>query len=502
MHDHQLKYSQRERLSPEGKAFLSGDVLKNFIGGLWRESTAARIVDVVDPSCGETLARLPLSTEQDVDAAIIAATQAFPAWSGLPSNERSSILLRLAKELKSRLPQFAELEALDVGKAIVNAESFDIPFGIDCLHYYADLNASATHHAKLDIPNMKARVRRVPYGVCAFILPWNFPFDLLMWGIVPALAAGNTVVVKPSEVTPLTTLYLCEAALHAGLPPGVLNVVLGDGTGTGAALATHKGVRRMSFTGSTSAGKAIAHACAENLIPCKLELGGKGAAVVSNDVDIVEVTRALTSALTLNSGQVCCTATRWLIHENIFDDFVSAAKEHLTNVRIGPSLSRDTEMGPLASGQHLKRVSDYMTRGVHEGATQLLVGGDSSRSPHDGGFYFSPSLLTGDPDNVCWKEEIFGPVAYVVKFGSDEEAISLVNESKYGLANSVWSKDNEWANAMAEQLVAGNSWINAHNVFAYGLPYGGINQSGMGGGVNGAETYYDYLRNQTIAQPY
>jgi aldehyde dehydrogenase (NAD+) len=501
MHNHASIKSQKDLLSPESKAFLAPDLLKNFIGGSWRESKSSRIVDVVDPSCGDTLSRLPLGNEQDVDAAVYAATQAFLAWAGLPAQERSAILLRLAKELKSRLPQLAELEALDVGKAIVNAEDFDIPFGIDCLQYYTDLSLTATRDTQLALANLRARVHRVPYGVCGFILPWNFPFDLLTWGIVPALAAGNTVVVKPSETTPLSTLYLCEAAMRSGVPPGVLNVVLGDGAGVGNALAKHKGIRRMAFTGSTTVGKTIAHACAENLIPCKLELGGKGAAVVAKDMDIEQVTKDLSGALTLNSGQVCCTATRWLVHEDIFDDFVSAARDRLGNVRMGPSLSRDTEMGPLASRQHLKRVSDYLTRGIHEGAEQLVAREESSPGDTDG-FYFSPALLTGTSDNVCWREEVFGPLAYVLKYRTDEEAVSLVNESRYGLANSVWSSDIEWANTIAERLVAGNSWINAHNVFAYGLPYGGVNLSGMGGGVNGADTYYDYLRSQTIAQPH
>jgi len=500
MHNRPSVKSQRDMLSPESRVFLTQGLLKNFIGGEWKDSASSRLIDVVDPSYGEPLARLALGTEQDVDAAVRAAVQAFPAWAGLPAQERSAILLRLAKELKSRLPQLAELEALDVGKAIVNAEGFDIPFGIDCLRYYADLSLAAARDAQLALPNLRARVHRTPYGVCGFVLPWNFPFDLLMWGIVPALAAGNTVVVKPSEITPLSTLYLCEAAMRCGVPPGVLNVVLGDGAGVGNALAKHKGIRRMAFTGSTTVGKAIAHACAENLIPCKLELGGKGAAVVAKDIDIEQVTKDLSGALTLNSGQVCCTATRWLVHEDIFDDFVSAARERLGKIRMGPSLSRETEMGPLASQPHLKRVSDYLTRGVHEGAEQLVAREGSSLSEADG-FYFPPALLTGSPDNVCWREEVFGPLAYVVKYRTDEEAVSLVNESRYGLANSVWSPDIEWANAMAERLVAGNSWINAHNIFAYGLPYGGVNQSGMGGGVNGPETYYDYLRSQTIAQP-
>lgn len=488
-------------LSPGTNALLSRGILRNFICGEWKNVPGAALIDVVDPSCGEALVQLPLSSAADVDAAVDAASHAFPAWAQLSQQERSAALIRLADELEGHKDELAEIEALDVGKALVNAEAFDIPFGIECLRYYATLALSVERDVPLSLPGLHARVRRAPYGVCGYILPWNFPFDLLMWGIVPALAAGNTVVVKPSEITPLSTLYLCEASIRAGIPPGVINVVLGDGPGVGAALSNHSGVRRMAFTGSTSVGRTIAQACANNLIPCKLELGGKGAAVVTSDIDVSRVSEKLAGAITLNTGQVCCTATRWIVHEDIFDDFVAATVSHLTKIRIGTSLSRHTEMGPLASRNHHARVANYIARSMQEGATQLLSDSNRSNTEMSGGFYCQPTLLTGSLDNVCWKEEVFGPVAFVARFRTDTEAISLVNSSRYGLANSVWCRDEARANAIAEKMIAGNSWINAHNVFAYGLPYGGVNLSGIGGGVNGPDAYSDYLRNQTIAEP-
>jgi len=302
-------------------------------------------------------------------------------------------------------------------------------------------------------------------------------------------------------VTPLSTLYVCSLAEKAGIPAGVINVVLGDGRGVGAALAGHKGIRRMSFTGSTPVGREIAEACGRNLIPCKLELGGKGAALVFEDVDIKDTAQKLVAALTLNTGQVCCTATRWIVQESIYDRFVEYASTALQGVKVGPSLNRDTQMGPLTSKAHLETVLGYLEKGKQQGAAVVAEGELLNEEKTSRGYFVKPVLLTGSESNVCCAEEIFGPVAFLMKFKHESEAVDIANRSDYGLANSVWSTDLTRANKVAERLVAGNNWINAHNVFAYGLPYGGVNMSGMGGGVNSPETFYDYLRSETIARP-
>jgi aldehyde dehydrogenase (NAD+) len=315
------------------------------------------------------------------------------------------------------------------------------------------------------------------------------------------LAAGNTVVVKPAELTPLSTLYACHLAEQVGIPAGVINVVPGLGETAGAALAGHTGIRRMSFTGSPEVGREVASQAARNLVPCKLELGGKGAAVVFNDVDVSGTARRLANAITGNSGQVCCTATRWMVHEDVLDQLVAEAKEVLGEVTIGAGLDPATTMGPLVSEGQRRRVLGYIDKGLASGATALLQGGELRPKGHEDGYFVSPALLTGDAANVCAREEIFGPVAYVVPFRDEDEVVQTVNSSRYGLANSVWSADLKRAERVAERLVAGNSWINAHNVFAYGLPYGGVNLSGYGGGVNSPETLMDYLRPQTIARP-
>jgi aldehyde dehydrogenase (NAD+) len=403
--------------------------------------------------------------------------------------------------LEKHSADLALLESLDVGKAITAAEGFDVPFGIECLRYFADLSTREHYDIPLAIKNIEARTHRAPYGVCAFVFPWNFPFTLLMWGIAPALAAGNTVVVKPSEVTPLSSIFAAKLAAEAGIPDGVINLVIGDGSSAGAALSSHPKIKRMSFTGSPEVGKKIGEICGRNLVPCKLELGGKGAAVVFDDVDVDDTAKKLAGAITLNTGQVCCTATRWLVHEKIYDELMHKAAGALKETKIGTGPNRETQMGPLVSETQRQRVLRHLENGAKQGAEVVLAGGAAKPRGNENGFYVLPSLLAGSPENVCCREEIFGPSAFLLKFSDESAAVGLVNQLAYGLANSVWSSDLKRASRVAEKMIAGNSWINAHNVFAYGLPYGGVNLSGFGGGVNSPETFHDYLRPQTIARP-
>ena len=487
------------QLSSDVKDFLGQKTMGHFIGGKWITPASNTRLDVFNPSDGSVLCQICNGTPDDVNAAVHSAGEAFPAWANLPVRERAVALHRFADLLEKHLTQLAQLEALDVGKAVTAARGFDVPFGIEGLRYFADLSIHFVSDTPLAIKNMEARVHRSPLGPCGFIFPWNFPFTLLMWGIAPALAAGNTVTVKPSEITPLTTLYVCRLLEQSKvLPPGVVNVVLGDGAGAGAALSDNPDLKHISFTGSPAAGRKVGEAAGRNLTPCKLELGGKGAAVVFDDVDISTAANSLAGAITLNTGQVCCTATRWLVQDRIFDRFVSDAKAALGATRIGPGIEESTEMGPLASRQHKERVVGYLQRGRDQGATMLL--GPKSAGT-DKGYFLTPSLMTGSNNNVCFREEIFGPTAFVIPFKDESEAIAKVNSIQYGLANSVWSTDLRRANRVAEKMIAGNSWINAHNVFAYGLPYGGVNLSGLGGGVNSPETLGNYLRAQTIARP-
>jgi aldehyde dehydrogenase (NAD+) len=476
--------------------------MKLFIGGQWVEAVRKGKFETRDPGTGKVLAEVAAAEQGDVNRAVEAAQQAFKksGWPALPANDRAVVLHRLADLIDKHQDVLAQIESLDVGKPIAQAAG-DVSFAAQTLRYYADLSVHTRRREPIAVSGHEAYTLRVPYGVCAVIVPWNYPFLLLNWGISAALAAGNVVVVKPAEDTPLSTIYFCHLAQQAGVPDGVINVIPGYGEPAGAALAAHPGIRRMSFTGSPEVGRSVAAACGANLVPVKLELGGKGAAVLFDDIDIDQTAGALVSALTLNTGQVCCTATRWLVHESIWDQLVECVRTRLEDLHIGYGLSLRTEMGPVVSAKQKDRVLGYLRRGAAEGASALLPGGEAEIPQFEGGFYVKPALLTGPPENVCAQEEIFGPVAYLMRFRTEDQAVDLANRSFYGLANSVWSKNLERAHRVAEAMVAGNSWINAHNVFKLGIPYAGANLSGFGGGVLGPETLFDYLRPQSVVRP-
>jgi acyl-CoA reductase-like NAD-dependent aldehyde dehydrogenase len=487
-------------LHPRVSEFLSQKPIPAFLDGKGMVGSAG-VADVIDPATGAAIGQVSMAGMKDVNTAVEAAQQAFAKWSGLNMNERAALLHRLADKIVQESEVLAQLEAIDVGKPVVNARGFDVPFGADCIRYFADLSKQATYDVPLAIKGMDARIHRAPYGVCGFIFPWNFPFTLMCWGIGPALAAGNTVVVKASEVTPLSSLYLGQLAKEAGIPDGVINIYTGTGQESGQPLAEHLLVKRMSFTGSSTVGKLIGRICGERLVPCKLELGGKGAAIVLDDANVTAAAEGLAAAITLNTGQVCCTATRWFLHEKIFDQFVAHVRSILSKTKVGHGMVEETQMGPLVSQAQLERVRGYYEKGLAEGATAIVELKRPKVEGGEHGYFVTPHLLTGNDDNICYREEVFGPTAYLVKFSDENDAIKRVNQITYGLANSVWGGDLKRVNRVAEQIVAGNSWINAHNVFAYGLPYGGVNLSGVGGGVNSPETLYDYLRPQTIARP-
>lgn len=489
--------------SVEVRRFLSTQPLKMYVGGEWIAAAGGKAFDTVDPGSGKRLASIAAGDGSDIDRAVQAARKAFErsGWAALPANDRAVLLHRLADLIDNRAELLSEIESIDVGKPRAQASAFDIPHSAKTFRYYADLSVQTRRREPIAVAGNEARSVRLPYGVCGFIFPWNFPFLLVGWGVAPALAAGNTVVIKPAEDTPLSTLYFAQLVEEAGIPPGVINVVTGLGETAGAALAAHPGINRMSFTGSPEVGRLVGEACGRNLVPVKLELGGKGAAVLFDDIAVETVAEALVGAVTLNAGQVCCTATRWLVHEKIADRFIDKASSAMSQMKIGYGADAKTQIGPVVSEKQRQRVLGYLKKGQSEGAKTLLPGGVAEVSGFPDGFYVKPALLGGSPENVCAREEIFGPVAFVMTFRDEHEAVELVNRSPYGLANSVWSCDLERANRVAEQLVAGNSWINAHNVFAHGVPYGGVNLSGCGGGVLGPDTLEDYFRKQSVVRP-
>ena len=484
------------------RQFLDTSPIGLFVGGQWIAASGSRSFSTFDPGSGEKLAEISSANAEDVDAAVRAAKSSFykSSWSSISPTERAVYLHRLAGLVEEHRDELAEIESLDVGKPFSQARS-DVDNFSQTMRYYSDLAVQIQYREPLAVSDHEARTVRQPLGVCGFIFPWNFPLLLAGWGISPALAAGNTVVIKPAEETSLSTLYLMKLVHESGIPDGVVNVVTGPGESTGAALASHPDLAKLSFTGSPEVGRLVAESCGRNLVPVKLELGGKGAAVVFDDVEIDLTAAALSRAITLNTGQVCCTASRWVVHEKIYYHFVDAVLSQLKKIRIGYWDDPTTEMGPLVSAKQRSRVLGYLEKGREEGADVVLEGGVAEVPGKNGGFYVKPALLAGSADNIACQEEIFGPVPYLLKFRDEQEAVDLVNTTRYGLANSVWTNDLQRANRVAESMVAGNSWINAHNVFPLGVPYGGLNLSGMGGGVLGPKTLLDFLRHVSIVRP-
>lgn len=488
-------------LLPEVTKFLTSGPLKGVVGGKDVVSSGGQIMRTLNPGTGELLAEFHVLGADDVDRAVGAAATTFAKtpWATLPPNERGVLLHRLADAVEQHKPIIGQIESLDAGKILAQAEG-DVQNFADTLRYFTNMSLHVQHRTALAVSGHDAWTVRHPWGPCGFIFPWNFPFLLIGWGISPALAAGNTVVIKPAEDTPLSAIYLARLAREIGFPDGVINVVPGTGETAGAALSKNPGLRKMSFTGSPEVGRMVGEACGRNLTPVKLELGGKGAAVIFDDVDVADTAEKLVQAITFHAGQVCCDATRWLVHKSIYRDFVDECTARLKKVQVGYQLDQQSQMGPVVNAKQRERILSYLRKGKEEGAEMLLPGGAAEVSGR-AGFYVKPALLAGTLDNVVAREEIFGPVAFLAPFSGEDEAIAMANQTDYGLANSVWSSDLTRAYRVAESLHAGNSWINAHNIFAHGIPYGGVNKSGMGGGVLSIETLFDYWRSMSVVRP-
>lgn len=457
----------------------------HFIGGRFTDASAGARFDTAEPATGQRLAGIAQGSAQDVDAAVAAARAAQPGWLALGGHGRARHLYALARMVQRHARLLAVVEALDNGKPIRETRDLDVP--LVARHFY--------HHAGWAQLQEREFADQVPLGVVGQIIPWNFPLLMLAWKIAPALALGNTVVLKPAELTPLSALLFAELAAEAGLPPGVLNVVTGDGA-TGAALVAHEGVDKIAFTGSTDVGRLISEATAGSGKSLTLELGGKSPFIVFDDADIDAAVEGVVDAIWFNQGQVCCAGSRLLLQEGIAADFIERLKRRMQSLRVGSPLDKAIDMGSLIDPTQLERVRTLVATGVREGASCY----QSPGALPPGGSFFPPTLLTNvHPASTVATEEIFGPVLVTMTFRTPDEAVALANNTRYGLAASVWSETIGLALGVAPQLQAGVVWVNATNLFDAGVGFGGYRESGYGR-EGGREGCYEYLKPRAWAE--
>ena len=450
---------------------------KMIVDGESVAAVSANWETVINPASEEAIAEVPQADYADVNKAVQAAKSAFTTWSKTSPAERSTLLYKLADALEAKAEELGGVESLNVGKPIKLAANSDIPFAIDNIRYFAAqarvVEGIATQEV---VTGYTSTIRREPVGVVASIAPWNYPFMMAAWKIAPAVAAGNTVVIKPAPQTPLTTLILAQTALDVGFPAGVINVITG-GASVGEPLVSHPDVRMVSFTGSTRTGKRIMELAAQKVTRVQLELGGKAPFIVFADADIEAAARGAVVGAYVNTGQDCTAATRILVERSRYQDFLAAFTELSQQVRLGTPQTETTDMGPLISAMQRQRVHSFVERAKDDGIS-LKLGGEM---PEGKGFFYQPTIFSeASPNSEIMQEEVFGPVVVVNPIDSEDEAIAVANDVKYGLAASVWTKDVAKAWRVAGSLEFGTVWVNDHLPLASEMPHGGFKESGFG----------------------
>lgn len=461
-----------------------------FIDGKFEDGASERTL--INPATGQPLCKVAEAGKQHVEKAIKAARKAFDVgpWPRLAAFERAQFLFKLADKLDEHADEFAELETLNGGKPLRESK-YDVSDAANCFRYYAGLITKPTGQT-MDVPSPSVTmVVREPIGVCGQIIPWNYPLLMAAWKLAPALAAGNTCILKPSELTPLTAVRLAELINEVGIPAGVVNIVLGDGA-VGTPIAESPLVDKVAFTGSVKTGKAVAQMALGNLKKVTLELGGKSPMIIFKDFDIDTAVDHALFAIYANTGQVCSAGSRFIVEESVHDEFVKKFVERAKKIRIGAGMDSDTEMGPLVSETQLKRVLEYVEIGKKEGA-KLEMGGDQPKAAELGkGFFLNPTLFTNTkPEMRIVQEEIFGPVAVVQKFKTEQEAIELANGTVFGLAGAVYTSDVTRAYRVVKAIKSGITWINQYHNTYNECPWGGYKQSGWGRelGTYGLDAY-------------
>lgn len=464
-------------------AFLQQNPVKMLIGGQWVASASGKTFETINPSTGEVLAHVAEGEAADIDRAVVAARKAFESgpWPKMTPSQRGRLLWKLADLIEQHADELAQLETLDNGKPIKYSRAADIPMTADHFRYFAGWATKLEGETiPVSIPNMFTYTLREPLGVVGQIIPWNFPIQMAAWKLAPALACGNTVILKPAEQTPLTALRLGELICEAGFPEGVVNIVPGFGETAGAALAAHLGVDKVAFTGSTEVGKKILQASVGNLKRVTLELGGKSPNIIFPDADLKFAVRGAMNAIFFNQGQVCTAGSRLFVHASVYDQVLSGLTEVAQKMKLGPGLDPNTDMGPLVSQEQLERVTGYIELGKREGAV-TTTGGKRAGSELGNGYFVEPTIFDRVQDEMTIaREEIFGPVVAALPFEDIEEVAARANKSIYGLAAGVWTSDVKKAHKMAALLKSGVVWVNTYNQFDAAAPFGGYKQSGYG----------------------
>ncbi|TXS56599.1 aldehyde dehydrogenase family protein [Streptomyces sp. t39] len=452
-----------------------------FIDGEFTDAAEGKVFKTVSPSSEEVLAEVARAGEADVERAVKAARKAFEKWSALPGSERAKYLFRIARIIQERSRELAVLETLDNGKPIRETRDADLPLVAAHFFYYAGWAD------KLDHAGYGADPR--PLGVAGQVIPWNFPLLMLAWKIAPALATGNTVVLKPAETTPLSALFFADICRQAGLPKGVVNILTGYGD-TGAALVGHPDVDKVAFTGSTAVGRAIARQVAGTRKKVTLELGGKGANIVFDDAPIDQAVEGIVNGIFFNQGQVCCAGSRLLVQESVQDEVLDSLKRRLSTLRLGDPLDKNTDIGAINSEEQLSRITTLVEAGEAEGAERWSPACELPAA----GYWFAPTLFTNVTQaHTVARDEIFGPVLSVLTFRTPDEAVAKANNSQYGLSAGIWTEKGSRILAVANKLRAGVVWANTFNKFDPTSPFGGYKESGFGreGGRHGLEAYLD-----------
>jgi aminomuconate-semialdehyde/2-hydroxymuconate-6-semialdehyde dehydrogenase len=454
--------------------------LRNYISGEFIEPETGEWLENFSPATGEIIALVPKSGQNDINMAVESAIQALPSWSALTNVDRANWLDKIADKLETKYEEIAKLESKDTGKPISLAREVDAYRSVKNFRFFANMirNLNDESYEMEDATN---RVIYKPVGVGALITPWNLPLYLLSWKVAPAIGMGNTVVCKPSEMTPLTADLLMKTIDEIGLPKGVVNLVHGDGMGAGSPLVSHENVSLVSFTGGTSTGSIVAKSAASSFKKLSLELGGKNASIVFNDCNLENTVKGVVRSGFLNQGQVCLCGSRILVQEKIYDEFVKKFVSEVQNMKIGDPSDENTKLGALISPEHLSKVEEYIKIAKDEGGTVLTGGYPNLPKEFKNGNWISPTVIADlDVNSRCSTEEIFGPVVTIHKFSNEKEAIEIANNTRYGLAGSIWTNDLEKANRVAESIHTGMIWINTWLHRDLRVPFGGVKDSGVG----------------------